>query len=256
MTATLFRHLGGKSRLARRLLPLLPPHECYVEPFAGAASLFFAKMPSKIEVLNDLDGEIVNFMRCLQRRPWELVAHLLFQPYSRTDREVAKLGRDPVERAATWFFLKQSSFGGMGPGNAFATGALSVNNAVAFRNRVAGLVEHALRLRDAIVEGLHFEEVVRRYDRPSTFFYCDPPYPDCASYEGLVFEERDHRRLADALDGIQGRALVNYHDHPLVRELYQGWHTLSLESTLLVKPGRSGRRRVQLLCLTNYRPPS
>lgn len=59
-------YLGGKSRLAERLIALFPPHTTYVEPFAGGAQVFFHKEPSKVEVLNDLDGELVNFLRICQ----------------------------------------------------------------------------------------------------------------------------------------------------------------------------------------------
>ena len=225
-----------------------------MEPFAGAASLFFAKEPSRIEVLNDLDGEIVNFMRCLQRRPWELVARLLFQPYSRAESAGTELPEDPVERAAAWYFLKGSSFGGRGPGHGFATGATSQSLAVNFRDHVSELLLHGFRLRDAILEATDFEEVIRRYDRPTTFFYCDPPYPDSTGYRNLEFTEEDHARLAEALRSTKGRALVNYHDHPLIRELYRGWKVLPFDARLYVNCRRKQLPKVQLLCITNYDP--
>lgn len=251
----LFRHVGGKSKWARRLLPLFPEHECYVEPFAGAANLFLAKEPSQIEVLNDLDGDIVNYMRCVRERPYELAARLFFQPYSRAERASVAPAGDEVERAARWFFLKQSSFGGGGPKNGFATGARSSNNAVAFANRVIAIVEQACRLRDAIIECLDFEEVIRRYDRPTTFFYVDPPYVDTAGYDGLDFNERDHIRLARTVESIRGRALINYYDHPLIRELYQGWRLVSFDAPVHLGLAHGSRRRAQLLCLMNYDIP-
>jgi len=55
--------LGGKTRLAKHIIPLFPAHQCYVEAFAGAAALFYKKEPVKVEVLNDLNGELVNLYR-------------------------------------------------------------------------------------------------------------------------------------------------------------------------------------------------
>jgi DNA adenine methylase len=64
--------IGGKRRLAGRILPMLPPHECYVEPFAGGAAIFFLKPPSKAEALNDINGEIVNLYRVVKHHLEEL----------------------------------------------------------------------------------------------------------------------------------------------------------------------------------------
>lgn len=58
--------IGGKRRLAKHILPLFPAHECYVEPFCGAAALYFLKTPGKIEVINDINGELVNLYRVVK----------------------------------------------------------------------------------------------------------------------------------------------------------------------------------------------
>jgi len=58
--------IGGKRRLAKTILPLFPEHRCYVEPFAGAAALLFAKEESSVEVLNDINGELINLYRVLK----------------------------------------------------------------------------------------------------------------------------------------------------------------------------------------------
>lgn len=41
--------IGGKRRLAKHILPLFPTHECYVEPFCGAAALYFIKGQAHVE---------------------------------------------------------------------------------------------------------------------------------------------------------------------------------------------------------------
>ena len=66
--------LGGKRRLADRLIPLFPPHECYVEVFAGGGALFFLRpMPAQTEVLNDINGDLVNLYRVVQHHLEEFV---------------------------------------------------------------------------------------------------------------------------------------------------------------------------------------
>jgi DNA adenine methylase len=68
-------YYGGKQRMLRHILPLIPLHDKYVEPFCGGAAVFFAKQQAKLEIINDKNGEVVNFYRCckdnmpaLQRR--------------------------------------------------------------------------------------------------------------------------------------------------------------------------------------------
>ncbi len=72
-------YIGGKRRIAKSLVSLIPAHTTYVEPFAGGAQVFFHKPRSKVEVLNDLDDEIVNFLRACQRHPHELSRILRWQ---------------------------------------------------------------------------------------------------------------------------------------------------------------------------------
>ena len=76
---------GGKGRLAEQILPHLGRHTCYCEPCCGGAGLFFAKPKewSRCEVLNDLDGELINFYRVLHRQGRRLAAEVDGMPYSR-----------------------------------------------------------------------------------------------------------------------------------------------------------------------------
>ena len=69
-----FKWVGGKSRLRREIIPILPPHTCYVEPFAGAAWVLFGKPPSEVEVINDIDDQLINFFRVVKEKPEEFVA--------------------------------------------------------------------------------------------------------------------------------------------------------------------------------------
>src|SRR5712691_2982657 len=109
-------YIGGKRRIAKQLVALIPNHITYVEPFAGGAQVFFHKPRSKVEVLNDLDSEIVNFLRICQRHPQELSRLLRWQPASRrlfnqhlTQR--LELLTD-IERAARFFYLQKNAWGG------------------------------------------------------------------------------------------------------------------------------------------------
>src|SRR5579885_2325246 len=106
-------YIGGKNRLATKIVPMLPLHKTYVEPFAGGAQIFFHKPPSEVEVLNDIDGEVVNFYRVCQWHHRELVRFLRYWPASRKLHEW--MARSDVglltdiQRAARFLYLQKNS---------------------------------------------------------------------------------------------------------------------------------------------------
>src|SRR5271154_6845463 len=110
-------YIGGKNRLAKRVISIFPKHTTYVEPFAGGAQVFFRKEPSKVEVLNDLDGEMVNFYRVCQLHYEELLRYLRFMLVSREWHELLK-ATDPakltdIQRAARHLYLLKNSYAGL-----------------------------------------------------------------------------------------------------------------------------------------------
>src|SRR3977135_2176411 len=110
-------YIGGKNRLAHKIIAPLPEHTAYVEPFAGGAQVFFHKEPSKVEVLNDLDFEIVNFFRCCQHHYEELVRYLNYSLISRRWYGLISAEKPEsltdIQRAGRFFYLQKNSFGGL-----------------------------------------------------------------------------------------------------------------------------------------------
>ena len=94
-------YFGGKSRLAPWIASLLPAHRTYVEPYFGSGAVLFAKPPSHTEIVNDLDGEIVNFFRMLRDRLDDLERACLLTPYAREEYDACQIDPtlDGVERA-------------------------------------------------------------------------------------------------------------------------------------------------------------
>ena len=79
----------------------------------------------------------------------------------------------------------------------------------------------ARRLQKVIIENKDFEKLIRHYDRPVSFFYCDPPYFATESYyKDVGFGRTDHIRLMETLTGINGKFLVSYNDCPEIREIW------------------------------------
>lgn len=218
-------YLGGKRILARRIGERIAAiqHRRYVEPFVGMGGVFFRRaMRPKLEVINDVNRDVVNLFRILQRHYQQLLDVLKFQLYSRAD--FARLrATDPdqltdLERAARFLYLQKSGFGGMG--RSFGT---DFNGTRWSLSKIEPLLEAAHeRLDGVLIDCLDFGACIERYDsRPGTLFYCDPPYWGCTDdYGKNVFAEADFERLKGLLEAIQGRFILSLNDTPEVREIF------------------------------------
>src|ERR1700749_1064563 len=104
-------YIGGKNRLAKIIIPKIPEHTSYLEPFAGGAQILFHKPASKTEVLNDLDGEVVNFYRVCQSHYEELVRYMRYMIVSRQWfswlEDVPPNSLTDIQRAARFFYLQK-----------------------------------------------------------------------------------------------------------------------------------------------------
>ena len=153
-------------------------HYCYVEPFCGAAHVLFAKPPSKIEVLNDLDGELVNFFRCAQTVPEAVARAVAALPHSRRLHSALKRVDleclDPILRAARLAYMVHRSFAG-GYNKGFAFGRKSGGASRSTEAIAHGISACAARLDRVILERLDWRDCLEKYDAPTSFFYLDPP---------------------------------------------------------------------------------
>lgn len=221
--------IGGKRRLADRIFPLFPAHDCYVEPFAGGAALFFLRQPAKVEVLNDINGELVNLYRVVQHHLEEFVRQFKWALTSRTVFEWLKVTRPEtltdIQRAARFFYLQQNAFGGRVDGQSFgtATTAPPLNLLRIEQN----LSDAHLRLSGVYIEHLPWQEVITRYDREHTLFYLDPPYWETEGY-GVKFEWHEYEQMAELLGTLKGKAIISLNDHPDIRKVFSRYH---IEST-------------------------
>lgn len=219
-------YIGGKRRIAMRLAALLPAHTTYVEPFCGGAQLFFHKAPSKVEVLNDLDGEVANFFLVLQRHPQELARLAETQPASRAifmrfKAQPPELLTD-IERASRFLYLQRNAWSGLRarPSFHYAVSKPHNHNPLTLPSR---LMEAATRLARVQIENLPYEDVLARYDRPATFFYLDPPYVGVDLYHHN-FSDRQFRQLAERLLDIKGRFLLSINDCPKAHLWFRHFH--------------------------------
>ena len=125
-----------------------------------------------------------------------------------------------IQRAARFYYIQQQCFGGRLRSPTFGYAAVRAPKFNLLRIEET-LSEAHVRLARVYVECLPYSEIIKRYDKPTTFFYCDPPYYKTENYYmGGGFGRADHKRLADLLCGIKGKFLLSYNDCEEIRELY------------------------------------
>lgn len=248
-----FPYVGGKNRLAKKIVSLLPEHTTYVEPFAGGAQVFFQKQPSRVEVLNDLNEEIVNFFRVCQSHHEELIRCLRFTVASRRLHELltetpAKILTD-IQRAARFFYLQKNSFGGLVVRRNFHYSVIERPN---FKpERIPELLAKTHeRLQAVQLECLPYQDVIKKYDRPTTtFFYLDPPYWDRKLYK-FNFTEKDFVQLESLLRHIKGKFMLSLNDVPKVRKLFSKFKIATV--TLPYSAQKHVGRRYSEVIIRNY----
>jgi len=221
-TLNCFPYPGNKARHADWILEHIPEHECYVELFGGAAGVLFNKPRSKIEVYNDLNGDIPHFFRVLRDRGDELQEWLENVPYSREvynewadDYYAGERSDDDVERAGRFYYLRYASFGGKienKSGFIVDRPTRWKSCSKSFRDKVNGLVDFKERLRGVCIECKTALDLIDVYDNPDTTFYADPPYDGT---EGRYNAEGfDHRKLAEKAKEIEGKIAISYDSIP------------------------------------------
>jgi DNA adenine methylase len=216
--------MGGKRRLAKHILPLFPEHSCYVEPFCGAAALYFLKAPVKVEVINDVNGELVNLYRIVRHHleefvrqfKWALTSRQIFKWLQITPEETLT----DIQRAARFFYLQKMAFGGKVDGQTFGTATTTPPRLNLLRLEEDLSAAH-LRLSRTYIENLDWATCIKKYDREHTLFYCDPPYWGTAGY-GVEFGLHEYQRMAELAKSITGHMIISVNDIPEMREVFDG----------------------------------
>lgn len=244
MTKPLIPWPGGKRRWADKLLPLFPQHKTYVEAFAGAAGLFFVRPePAPVEVLNDINGDLVNLYRVVQHHLDEFVRQFRWALVSRQDFLWKKLqAPEPltdIQRAARFFYLQKCNFGGKVVTQHFGTSTTAPPHLNLMRIE-QDLSDVHLRLARVCIEQLPWADCLARYDRPDTLFFLDPPYWQVEGY-GVPFELEQYVALAEAMRGLKGKAVLTINDHPEMRRAFAGFKPISTTVRYTLSKAGKGR---------------
>ena len=226
-----FRYPGGKFYARKLILKYIPPHTHYCEPFAGGASIFFAKNKVKISILNDLDSEVINTFIQIRDHVEDLISLLEGIPASKEIHTFYKKEYCPtndLERALRWFYLNRTSYSGiMRPENCY----WGFGNKYSMKpeNWPAHLRTVSDKLKNIILESCDFEELID--ELPDGFFlFIDPPYyaADQKKFYCCNFDLEDHKRLESCLRRNSHRIqfLITYDDHEDICKIYHWVHKI------------------------------
>jgi DNA adenine methylase len=245
--------IGGKRRLAKRIIPLFPEHTCYVEPFCGAAAIYFMKDQTKVEVLNDINGELVNLYRVVKHHMDEFVRQFR---WSLTSRQMYKWLQDTpeeiltdIQRAARFFYLQKNAFGGKVSRQTFGTATTSAPRLNLLRLE-EDLSQAHLRLSQTFIEHLDWDKCITKYDREHTLFYCDPPYYGTEGY-GVDFGIEQYDRMAELARTIKGKMVISVNDIPEMRKAFSGLNMESVDITYTVG-GQGKANKTAELIIRNF----
>lgn len=254
------QYYGGKQNMVNQILSLIPKHEIYVEPFVGGGAIFYAKEPSKVESINDINEFVVNFYRVIKTKFSELQLMIQGTLHSESDKIKSRIilktntGTD-IEKA--WAFWCQCTltfgsvmFGGFAFGNENDTSQPRKTNNYKY-NFIDKYCERLERTeifcRDAI-------NLIKLKDTKNTFFYCDPPYvsSDCGSYKGYTMD--DFKNLLDTLSNIKGKFLLSSYPEEILLE-YRKLHNWNQKDVVKIVAidGKRENCKLKTECLTwNY----
>lgn len=233
----ILKYPGAKWRLAEWIIGQFPPHTTYLEPFFGSGAAFFNKPPSKVETINDLDGNVVNLFRIIREQPMELAAMVELTPWARDEYEASyEQTGEPLEDARRFLVRCWQAFGtvtGRKTGWRCDCGARPMSLAGQWKKMPELIQSVAERLRDAQIENQPAVKLIERYNKEEVLIYADPPYP-LSTRSGKMYAhemtDEDHARLLDALDNHSGTVVLSGYACPLYDSRLKHWDRLTRQA--------------------------
>lgn len=255
-------YYGGKQRMLRHILPRIPQHSIYVEPFFGGGAVYWAKEPSKVEVINDINMNIVNFYEVLKHSYFDLRKRVEATLHSRETYKKAKIiydcpwlfADDPVIRAWAFYIVTNQGFARLIRVWGYSLG----DTAKSIQNKIDRFQEELSdRLRYTQIEQNKAHKVMQSRDTPETFVYADPPYigSDQGHYGGYTQEH--YCKDLDTLATLKGKFLLSGYPSELLDRYIKenGWYMESFDKVLSASNGAktTRRKRKTELLVGNYR---
>ncbi|MBI9052471.1 MAG: DNA adenine methylase [Bacteroidales bacterium] len=259
VTKTPITYYGGKQLLLRHILPLIPEHEIYTEAFAGGAAVFFAKDPAKVEVINDINAELINFYQVFKRNSKELHQEIDATIHSRNLHVFARFiytypeHFTKVKRAWALWYLSKSSFASRLDGSFGYDKTKNQTSKKILNSKEYALAETiAHRLENTQIESTDALKIIKSRDTSKAFHFTDPPYigTDCGHYCG--YTEEEFIRLLKLLETIEGKFMLTMFPNETLTGfvIRNNWKVVEVERT--ISAAKTSRRKQIELIVMNY----
>lgn len=224
---------GSKKRIAPWIIQHMPDHHSYLEPFFGGGAVLFEKEPSKIETVNDIDGEVVNFFRVIQnpKSREELCGLVAYTPYSREVYDQAfHQEENSVSKTAAFAIRSMQSHGfriSEKCGWKKDVYGREAAYAVRYWNRLPEALQYiGRRLKTVQIENRPAMELIRAFNHENVLIYCDPPYVlSTRSRRQYRFEmtDDDHEALLQELRKSRAKVMLSGYENSLYDRYLNGW---------------------------------
>ncbi len=238
---------GGKSRMLKKLLPMINimDHEVYCEPFAGGAAVLLAKPPSHTEIINDIDGQVINLYRQLKYHRGAVLKEIRLLPKSRSlFKEYSAVLKSEyatdIQKAAAFvycnfygFGTSTDSFGVQRTG--FQTKSFLIRKIIAFSKRIDRVT----------IEHLPWQRCLDLYDCKEALFFIDPPYTAGKVDAYDAWSINDVQILRDRLESIKGRWIVTLNDSPENRSVFKGYRIVTTTTAAAMRKRSCGQERAR-----------
>ncbi len=255
-------YYGGKQTMAKQIINLIPSHQLYCEPFFGGGAVYFCKEPSKIEIINDTNREVVNFYRTVQNDFTALEKEIRITLHSRDLHRKAKIiYQNPdmfseLKRAwAFWTLASQSFSSELNTAWSYSKKDRPVT-ATSIKNKRKGFTEdYAIRLQNTQIECDDAIKIMSRIDSENTFFYCDPPYynANMGHYDGYTIA--DYELLLKTLANSKGKFILSSYSSDILEKYTKAhhWYKVVIEKPIAASLATSRKKAKRIEVITaNY----
>jgi len=254
-------YYGGKQNLVTTILPLIPKHTTYIEPFVGGGAIFWSKKPSEVEIINDYNRELINFYECVQNEFVELEKMVRISLHSRSlHNDATVVYENPhmfskIKRAWAVWVLSAQSFSSMLDGSWGYDKIRGTTSQKIANKRESFTEELAIRIQNVQIENTDALRIINSRDYKDAFIYCDPPYfnSDCGHYDG--YSKQDFENLLISLKNAQGKFLMSSYPSDILSQYTKenGWFTIQIEQRVSVANATSkpGKKKIEVLT-ANY----